>query len=573
MRVDCTRVTPSPMEPRACLVACDAANDSYRFNVVMQGVTTQRKMLSSWTGVPEDKLIYEAYDVGGGFGQRTPAYPEYAALMIAAKALGHPVKWVSSRVESFLTDNHGRGNIAEGELALDKNGRFVAFRLNWIADMGAYLSPGSAGHIRNTTTCLTGVYHIPAAYVLFKVPLTNTTPMGSYRGAGRPDIAYVIERFVDQAALELNMDKADLRRRNFIPVNAFPYKTATGSTYEIADMPGVLSQALVLADWAGFAARRAQSAKRGKLRGIGISTVIEASGAGNAPKDEVELTLDAAGTVTLYTVSKAQGHGHETTLGTIVAKALGITLDKVKVVQCAPGTTLIGGHTGGSRTTVGVGSVSYLAAQKLIEEGKALAALEMNLEPSQVQYADGEFSSKDSKRKVKLADIAKAKTVSVLVGGTFGSTFPNGCHISEVEVDKETGATQVVSYCAVDDCGEVINHAIVEGQVHGGVVQGAGQVFGEQIVYDTTTGQPLSASFMDYPMPRAGLVPEFRGEERATKSKVSPLGVKGVGESGCTASIPSLVSATLDALRCVGVKHLDMPLTPARIWGAMRSVS
>lgn len=572
LRVDCTRVTPSPMEPRACLVTYDAANESYRFNVVMQGVTTQRKMLSSWTGVPEDKLIYEAYDVGGGFGQRTPAYPEYAALMIAAKALGKPVKWVSSRVESFLTDNHGRGNIAEGELALDKDGRFTAFRLNWIADMGAYLSPGSAGHIRNTTTCLTGVYQIPALYALFRVPLTNTTPMGSYRGAGRPDIAYVVERFVDQAALEIGMDKADLRRRNFIPPQAFPYKTPTGSTYENADFPGVLTKALALADYSGFAARRAQSAKNGKLRGIGISTVIEASGAGNAPKDEVELTVDAAGVVTLYMVAKSQGHGHETTLGTIVANALGVPLKQIKVVQCAPGTTLIGGHTGGSRTTVGVGSVSHLAALKLIEEGKALAALELQLEPSQVQYAKGEFSSKDSRRKVKLADIAKTKPVSVLVGGTFGSTFPNGCHISEVEVDKETGEPKVVSYCAVDDCGVVINHAIVEGQMHGGVVQGAGQVFGEQIVYDKTSGQPLTASFMDYVMPRAGLVPEFRGEEHATVSKVSPLGVKGVGESGCTASIPSLVSATLDALRTVGVTHLDMPLTASRIWGAMRAV-
>ena len=228
---------------------------------------------------------------------------------------------------------------------------------------------------------------------------------------------------------------------------------------------------------------------------------------------------------------------------------------------------------GGSRTTVGVGSVSHLAALKLIEEGKALAALELQLEPSQVQYAKGEFSSKDSRRKVKLADIAKTKTVSVLVGGTFGSTFPNGCHISEVEVDNETGEPKVVSYCAVDDCGVVINHAIVEGQLHGGVVQGAGQVFGEQIVYDPKSGQPLTASFMDYIMPRAGLVLGLRGEEHATVSKVSPLGVKGVGESGCTASIPSLVSATLDALGAVGVTHLDMPLTPARIWGAMQSAA
>jgi aerobic carbon-monoxide dehydrogenase large subunit len=570
LRVDSTRVTPCPMEPRACLVKFDPATDEYRFNVCTQGITTLRKMMSSWTKVPEDKLIFEARDVGGGFGQRTPAYPEYIALMIAAKALGQPVKWVSTRVESFLTDNHGRGNIAEGELAMDKDGRFTAFRLNWIADMGAYLSPGSAGHIRNTTTCLTGVYQIPALYALFRVPLTNTTPMGSYRGAGRPDIAYVVERFVDQAALEIGMDKADLRRRNFIPPHAFPYKTPTGSTYENADLPGVLSKALALSDWAGFAARRAQSAKAGKLRGIGISTVIEASGAGNAPKDEVELTLDADGIVTLYTVSKAQGHGHETTLGTIVANALGITLDKVKVVQCAPGSKLEGNHTGGSRTTVGVGSVSHLAALKLIEEGKALAALELQLEPSQVQYAKGEFKSSQSKRTIKLADIAQAKTLSVMAEGKFGSTFPNGCHVTEVEIDRETGAPKIVSYCAVDDCGVVINHAIVEGQLHGGVVQGAGQVFGEQIVYDTLTGQPLTASFMDYIMPRAGLVPELRGEEHATTSKVSPLGVKGVGESGCTASIPSLVSATLDALGTVGVRHLDMPLTPSRIWRAMQ---
>ena len=573
LKVESTRVTPSPMEPRACMVTYNAGNDSYHFNVCMQGVTTMRKMLASWTKLPEDKLIFEALDVGGGFGQRTPAYPEYIALMLAAKALGKPVQWVSSRVESFLTDNHGRGNIIDSQLAMDKDGRFLAMRMDWVNDMGAYLSPGAMGHIRNSITCLTGVYHIPALYGLFKVPITNATPMGSYRGAGRPDIAYAVERIVDQAAVDMGLDRADIRRRNFIPTNAFPYKTATGSTYENADLPGVLTKALALADWSGFDARRAQSAKAGKLRGIGISTVIEASGAGNAPKDEIELTLDASGTVTLYTVSKAQGHGHETTLGTIVANALGISLANIKVVQCAPGSKLEGNHTGGSRTTVGAGSVSHLAALKLIEEGKALAALELNLEPSQVQYAKGEFRSKESKRVLKLADIAKAKTISVMAEGKFGSTFPNGCHITEVEIDRETGAPAVVSYCAVDDCGVVINHAIVEGQLHGGVVQGAGQVFGEQIVYDQATGQPLTASFMDYIMPRAGLVPSLRGLEHATPSKVSPLGVKGVGESGCTASIPSLVSAVLDAVRPVGVTHLDMPLTPGKLWGRCGPIS
>ena len=571
LKVESTRVTPSPMEPRACLVAYDAAKDEYRFNVCMQGVTTLRKMMSASTKVPEDKLIFEARDVGGGFGQRTPSYPEYSALMIAAKAAGKPVKWVSTRVDGFLTDNHGRNNIISGQLALDRDGKFLAMRLDWVNDMGAYLAPGAMGHIRNTTTCMTGVYRIPALYATYRVPLTNTTPVGAYRGAGRPDIAYAVERLVNQAAAELGIDAVELRRKNFIPPEAFPYKTPTGSVYEIADLPGLLDQALKLADWQGFAARRAQSAAAGKLRGIGISTVIEPTGAGNAPMDEIELQLDASGTITVYTVAKTQGHGHETTMAMIVSDALGVPMSQVKVVQCAPGSKLQGNHTGGSRTMVGAGSVCYLAAQKLIEQGKALAALELKLEPSQIKYAKGDFRSDESPRAVKLAELAKAKTLSLTADGKFGSTFPNGCHISEVEIDPETGAARIVDYSAVDDCGVIINHAIVEGQLHGGVVQGAGQVFGEHIVYDRESGQPLSASFMDYYMPRAGLLPALRGEEHPTASKVSPLGVKGMAESGCTASIPSLVAAVIDALRPLGVQHLDMPLTPSKVWHAINA--
>ncbi|MGZ8156745.1 MAG: xanthine dehydrogenase family protein molybdopterin-binding subunit, partial [Burkholderiales bacterium] len=570
LKVESTRVSPSPMEPRACLVSYDAARDEYRFNVVMQGVTTLRKMMSQYTNVPEEKLTFEARDVGGGFGQRTPAYPEYCALMIAARETGKPVKWVSTRVEAFLTDNHGRANIISGALALDRDGCFIAMRLEWVNDMGAYLAPGAMGHVRNTMTCMTGVYRIPALYATYRVPLTSTTPVGAYRGAGRPDIAYVVERLVNQAATELGIDPSELRRRNFIAPEAFPYKTATGSVYEIADLPGLLGKALELGDWSGFEKRRGESQARGKLRGIGISTVIENTGAGNAPKDEVTLSVDASGTVTVHTVSKAQGHGHETTLAQIVAHTLAIDPERVKVVQCAPGTKLLGNHTGGSRSTVGAGSVCHLAAQKLVEQGKALAALELNVEPSQVSYAHGEFGSSESPRKVTLGELAKSKPLDVIADGKFGSTFPNGCHIAEVEVDPETGETKVVSYCAVDDCGVVINHAIVEGQLHGGVVQGAGQVFGEHIVYERDSGQPLTASFQDYYMPRAGLVPELRGEEHPTPSKVSPLGVKGMGESGCTASIPVLVEAVLDALRPLGVTHLDMPLGPSRVWHAIQ---
>jgi carbon-monoxide dehydrogenase large subunit len=573
LKVESTRVAPSPMEPRACLVAYDAGADEYRFNVVMQGVTTLRAQLSAWTKVPQEKLKFEARDVGGGFGQRTIAYPEYGALMIAAKAAGKPVKWVSTRVEGFLTDTHGRNNIIDGRLALDADGTFLAMRLVWVNDMGAYLSPGAIGHIRNTIACMTGVYLIPALYATYRVPLTNTTPVASYRGAGRPDIAYAVERLVNHAAAETGIDAAELRRRNFIPPSAFPYKTPTGSVYEIADLPGLLDQALALGDWRGYATRRDESKSAGKLRGIGISTVIENTGAGNAPKDEIEIVLDASGTITVYTVSKAQGHGHETTLAQIVGDALGVPHAQVKIVQCAFDSKLQGNHTGGSRTTIGAGSVCHLAALKLIEEGKALAALELHLEPSQIGYAHGEFTSAESPRTVTLADLAKTMPISVIAEGKFGSTFPNGCHIAEVEIDPETGTTDIVSYCAVDDCGVVINHGIVEGQLHGGVVQGAGQVFGEQVVYDHDTGQPLTASFQDYYMPRAGLLREIRGEEHPTPSTVSPLGVKGVGESGCTGSIPALAAAVIDALRPLGIQHLDMPMTPAKVWQAIEGAS
>ena len=287
-------------------------------------------------------------------------------------------------------------------------------------------------------------------------------------------------------------------------------------------------------------------------------------------RSEVEIQLDANGTVTLINVAKSQGQSHETTFAQIAAKALQIPIEQIKIVQCTPGTTLKGNGTGGSRSTVGAGSVCHLAALKLIDEGKALAALAMQVEPSQVSYAKGVFKSDVVNSSVKLADLAKTKTLSFMASGRFESTYPNGCHIAEVEVDPDTGATKVVSYCAVDDIGVVINHAVAEGQLHGGVLQGAGQVFGEQVVYDPVTGQSLTASFMDYYMPRAGLIPEVRGQEHATFSKISPLGVKGVGESGCTASIPVLVAAVTDALRPLGVKQLDMPLTPARVWRAMR---
>ena len=570
MKLEVTRVAPNPMEPRGCTVRYDAADGTYHVYVCIQGINMMRKQLAAITDVPEDKLVVHAQDIGGSFGQRSAAYPEYCMQMLASKELGRPVRWISSRSEGFMSDTHGRANNVTGELALDRDGRFLALKLDWIADMGGYLSAtGSASHTRNPATCMTGVYRIPALYGRFRLAFTNTVPVAAYRGAGRPDMAYVMERLVSQAAAELKMDAAELRRRNFIPKEAFPYKTPTGSTYEATDLHSVLVRALEFADWKGFAARRRKSEQAGKLRGLGIATVIENTGAGLFPKDQVEIETTTSGEINVYTVSQSQGQGHETTFGQIVAGTLGVPLERVHIRQGVK--PLIGNHTGGSCSTAGAGSACKLAALKLIEQSRSLAAERLEVEPSQVEYSKGVFQVRGAKKKIGLFELAAKKPIDVMAEGTFGSTFPNGCHITEVEIDPATGATRVVAYNAVDDCGNVINHAVVEGQVHGAVAQGAGQIFGEQVVYDRQTGQLLTGSFMDYCMPRAGLVPAIRMQDSPVPSVNNALGVKGVGESGCTASIPSLANAVVDALRPLGVAHLDMPLTPAKVWHAIHS--
>jgi carbon-monoxide dehydrogenase large subunit len=571
LKMESTRVVPNPLEPRACVIAYDTKDDSYTVHVCVQGANMMKRQLSAYTKLPEEKFHVIARDVGGGFGQRSTAYGEYCAVMIAAKATGRPVKWVSTRTEGFLSDTHGRGNVIWGELALDKDGHFLAMRLDWIADMGAYLTPaGPVSHVRNPSTCLTGVYKIPALYGHWRLAVTNTAPIAAYRGAGRPDIAYAIERLVSNAALEMGIDPGELRRRNFIPPEAFPYKTPTGSTYDNADLPGVLAKALDLADWDGYAKRREASEKNGKLRGRGIAAVIENTGAGMYPRDEVEIEVDAEGGVTAYSVAHSQGQGHETTFAMMVAKALQIPAERVHVREGVDGRTIVGNHTGGSRSMVGAGTVCYIAAEKLVQNGKSLAAEALGVEPSQVTYADGEFKGPEPGMKLTLAELARKRPLNAKGEGTFASTFPNGCHIAEVEIDPDTGTTDIVSYLTVDDCGVVVNHAIVEGQMHGAVAQGAGQVFGEHAVYDRETGQLLTATFSDYYMPRAGLLPEITMAEHATASRVNPLGIKGMGESGCTASLPALTNAVVDALWPIGIHHLDMPLTPSKLWSAIR---
>ena len=570
LRLASTRVVPSPMEPRACLVAFDERTARYTVHACVQGANMLRMQLAAYTKVPEDRIEVVARDVGGGFGCRSMGYPEYCAAMLAARATGRPVKWISTRSEAFLSDNHGRASVIDGEFALDANGKFLALRFDWIADVGAYMTPpGAVATIRNPINCLTGAYRIPALYGRWRVALTNAAPIGNYRGAGRPDIAYAVERLVDEAAAELRIDRVELRRRNFIPLEAFPYKTPTGSVYEIADFAGLLKKALALADWNGYPVRQAASGKAGKLRGRGIATVIENTNAGMLNRDQIALEVDREGRVTVHSVPHSQGQGHETTLAMLVARALEIPTERVTVRQGIDNPPLVGNHTGGSRNTVGPGSICYLTARKLIEVGKDRVAERLGVEPSQIRYAAGEFRCSEPEQTIALGELAGMEKFDIVGEGSFGSTFPNDCHIAEVEIDPDTGRTTVASYVTVDDFGVVVNDAIVEGQLHGAVVQGAGQVFGEHAVYERDSGQLLTGSFLDYYLPRAGLIRDIRMEEHPTASRVSPLGVKGMGEAGCTASLPALTNAVMDALRPLGIAHLDMPLTPAKIWSAI----
>src|SRR5450759_1389446 len=565
-----TRVVPSPMEPRACLVTFEQRTERYTVHACVQGANMLRMQLAGYTRVPEDRIEVIARDVGGGFGSRSMGYPEYCAVMMAARTTGRPVKWVSTRSEAFLSDTHGRSSVMSGELALDRGGKFLAMRFDWVADVGAYTTPpGAIATIRNPIICLTGAYRIPALYGRWRVSFTNAAPIGNYRGAGRPDIAYAIERLVSQAAAELDVDAAELRKRNFIPPAAFPYKTPTGSTYENADFPGLLEKALKASDWSGYSARRAASEKAGKLRGRGISTVIENTNAGMVAKDQIALEVDSDGRVTVHSVAHSQGQGHETTLAMLVAKALEIPVERVIVRQGVDEPPLVGNHTGGSRNTVGPGSICYVTALKLIEHAKSLVAEQLGVEPSQVDYASGKFHCSEPEKTLTLAEVANKKHISIVGEGSFGSTFPNDCHITEVEIDPDTGLTTIISYVAVDDFGVVINEAIVEGQLHGAVVQGAGQVFGEHAIYDRDSGTLLTGSFVEYYMQRAGLIREICMIAHPTPSRVSPLGVKGMGEAGCAASLPALANAVMDALRPFGIEHLDMPLTPAKIWSAI----
>jgi carbon-monoxide dehydrogenase large subunit len=575
LTVDSQRLSGNMLEPRACLVAHDASADRYTLYVPLQGVGGMRGQLAAVSGLGQDRIAIATQDVGGSFGVRGPAYPEYFAAMLAAKKLGRPVKWVGSRGESFASDFHGRALSLTGELALDADGKFLAIRFDHRADLGAYGGAfGSFIATRNLTLTIGGVYRVPALYARTRLAYTNTAPVSAYRGAGRPDIAYAIERLVDYAACEHGFDPIELRRKNFIPADAMPYKTANAGTYDSGDFRGVMEDALKRADWKGFAGRRASAQRQGKLRGIGIATYLEAGGGGAAPKDQVAVEFDAKGGMTLYAVTHSSGQGHETTFPQIVAEALGIEEAPIQFHPRPPSADLVGNGTGGSRGILGTGSAFRVLGEKLIELARPHAAAKLRAEPGKLRYAKGKFHA--GSRSIGFLELARALAdtrphpFDTTAEGVYGTSYPNGCHIAEVEIDRETGAASIERYTAVDDLGHVINHVLVEGQVQGGVVQGAGQVFGEHAVYDPETGQLLTGSFMDYVMPRAGLLRDIAVHDHPVPTPTNTLGAKGVGESGCSGSLPALVNATIDALRPLGIKHLDMPFTPARLWAAIQ---
>ncbi len=574
-----TRVVGNPMEPRACVGSYDPKDGMYYLHACTQGAMVMRGQISTVLGVPPEKIRIVAEEVGGGFGVRFNLYPEYCAALLAAKKLGRPVKWVGTRSEMFLADEQARDVLHRGEMAVDANGRILGMRFDFTCNLGAYIAPtGAFVNTLNLVNVVSGVYDVQAVYVHANLAFTNTIPTAAYRGAGRPVSSYAIERLVDEAAREIGMDPAEFRRRNVVPKDKFPYKIITGFEYDCGDFGGVLDDAVAAADWAGFAKRREDSARRGKLRGRGMASYIEASGGGGmAPHDEVKVRWGEGGRITLEATSHSHGQGHETVFAQIVAGVLGVPMESIRLRTADPDQHLIGNPTGGSRSLLGVGSVMQLAAHEVVKKGLALASEELEAAAADIEFKDGEYRVSGTDRRISIVDLAKKHVgdkphpLDQDFATRFGSTFPNGCHIAEVEVTPETGEIDVVSYVACDDAGNIINPQLVEGQMQGGITQGAGHILGEQAVYDRETGQLLTGSFMDYPMPRAILVDGLRVLHHPVPTRTNPLGAKGVGEAGVTGSMPCIMNAIADALRQGGVTRFDMPATVGRVWEALQA--
>ncbi len=594
------RLIPNAMEPRAAIGDYDRATGDYTLYTTSQNPHVIRLLMGAFVlQIPESKLRVVAPDVGGGFGSKIFHYAEEALVTWAAGKVMRPIKWTAERSESFMTDAQGRDHVSHAELAMDKDGKFLALRVSTIANMGAYLStfaPCIPTYLH--ATLLAGVYTTPAIYCEVKAVFTNTVPVDAYRGAGRPEATYLLERLVDKAAREMKMDRVEIRRKNFIPANAFPYQTPVALQYDSGDYQATLDMALKLADWAGFEKRRAEAKGRGKLRGIGISTYIEACGI--APSAVVgslgaraglyetgSIRVHPTGSVTVFTGTHSHGQGHETTFAQLVSDGLGIPIESVEVVHGDTNKIPFGMGTYGSRSLAVGGSAIVKAMDKIVAKAKRIAAHLMEASVADVEFKNGNFTIAGTDKSVPFGQVALTAYVphnypiTELEPGLeetafydpLNFTYPGGCHICEIEIDPETGAAKVVNFTAVDDVGRVINPMIVEGQVHGGVAQGIGQALLEAAAYDPQTGQLLTGSYMDYTMPRADDLPNFQVANHATLCTHNPLGAKGVGEVGAIGSPPAVINAVLDALAPLGVTDIAMPATPAKIWSAIRAAS
>ena len=568
------RIVGNPMEPKACLAAYDAASGAFDVYTATQGMSMMRAGLAAVTGVAPEKIRVHARDVGGGFGIRSDAYAEFCVLMLAAQKLGRPIKWVASRSETSLSDYHGRAATLRGELALDRDGKFLAIEIQWLCDMGAYLShPGALINTLPPSLHAVNLYRIPAVHGLHRLVLTNTAPTTAYRGAGRPNVSYLAERLVEEAARETGIDRIELRRRNLIPKEAFPYKTPIPiSTYDSGDPPGLLDKVLELSRWDEFGKRREESKQRGKLRGIACSMFVEPAGAGGGPKEEVDIRFGASGEASIHALCGPSGQGHETVYPEVMAQITGVDPERITLRAGDPdGPPLAGEGTIGSRSMMAHGGAIAVAAREIVRKAHDLAAKDLEVSPADLEFSDGSFRVKGTDVSVSMTQIMKQHGSALDTRGDTPQprSFPSGGHVAEVEVDPETGAVQVLAYFAVDDCGRVINHTLLEGQVHGGIVQGLGQAMGEQAVYDDS-GQLLTASFMDYHMPRADEQPAMTLRDHPVPSPNNPLGVKGAGEAGTTGAVPTVSNAVMDALRPLGIHHLEFPFSPSRVWAAIR---
>src|SRR6266851_1198875 len=579
-RLVINRVTAATMEPRGCIGDYNTSEGRYTVYTTLQRAHPFRSELSQLVlKVPESKVRVVAGDIGGSFGMKSPIYNEVALVLLASKATGRPVKWTSTRSEAFLSDGQGRDNVTEAELALDRNGTFLALRVKSVAAVGAYLQMGMPAFTGNLGT-LAGVYRTPAMHAEVTAVFTNTNPMRPYRGNGRPEAAHVIERMVDAAADELKIDPAELRRRNNIPSAVMPFQTGLTFTYDSGEFEKNMDMALALGDARGFAARRAEAKKRGKLRGLGISNTIERAG---APSFEgAEIRFDRSGAVTLFSGSVTQGQGHETVFKQLVCDRLGLDPNEVQYMQGDTDQVFFGEGTGGSRSATLAGSAFHVAVEKITEKAKAIAAHMLKVGVEDIKFADGIFSSAKTNQTVTIKDVAKqaanpAKLPKGMEGGLVATAvynaeqenFPNGCHVCEVEIDQETGEVEIVRYSVVDDVGTVLNPLLLHGQIAGGIAQGVGQVLMEDIRFDES-GQLITGSFMDYAMPRAGDFCAIEVKSNPVPTKTNPLGVKGAGEAGSVGALPAVTNALVDALSVLGVRHIDMPATPEKIWRAMR---